>query len=292
MIYLRKLLDMFVLSMVPSLISFLLMSRFLNYTTWFVCGIVSTIIFFVGNGLLIRRFVRDIKSTSTYYVVWIITYIVYVAGGILCLAQGWMYPFTWIYFHTRIVAIIALPIKVIPVWISFAISSLVFLAMIFIERPIVAMLYEKEIAENEEKEIETRRLARETQKMYEEERLQAEQRRRSNKSTTDSDLEELEQHRHRYISMEEDDTRYSIRQLRKMEKFGDVEIVRRQKQIGVQKAMGKKMLNNISGFILNLGSYAFYQFLTEKVEQGNNPGPIIMSYIRRKLNLGIRAPRK
>lgn len=287
MIYLRKLLDMFVLSMLPSLISFLLMSRFLNYTTWFVCGIVSTIIFFVGNGLLIRRFVRDIKSTSTYYIVWIVTYIVYVAGGILCLAQGWMYPFTWIYFHTRIVAIIALPIKVIPVWISFAISSLVFLAMIFIERPIAAMLYEKEVAENQKKEIEAIRLARETRKMYEEERLQAEQRRKSNKSTT---VEEIEQHRRR-VSMENDE-RYSIRQLRKMEKFNNAQAVRKQKQIGAQKAMGKKMLNNISDFILNLGSYSFYQFLAEKVEQGNNPGPIIISYIRRRLNLGIRAPRK
>lgn len=287
MIYLRKFMDMIVLSVIPSLVSFLLMSGYLNYVTWYVGSIISTIVFFVGNGLLIRRFVRDIKKTSTYYMVWLITFAVYVAGGILCLVQDWMYPFTWIYFHTRMISIVTMTTTQVPVWVSFTISSLAFLALIFIERPIAMKCYEKEVKENKDKEMETLRLARETQKIYRAERMKAEQRRKM------GDAAENAEHTPRQRANESNkEELFSMRQIRKMEKINNAKPARRHRQIGMQKATGRKTLKNLSTYVLNLGSYSFYQFLSDKVEQGNNPKPIIMSYIRRRLNLGIKAPKK
>ena len=83
-----------------------------------------------------------------------------------------------------------------------------------------------------------------------------------------------------------------MRQHRKMEKRSDFRAANRRQKIGAQKNTGKKTTNRVKDFFLNLGSYAFYQSLNEKVALGNDAWPIIKSYLKRKLNLGIRAQTK
>lgn len=368
MIYLRKLLDMFFLSMIPSLISFLLMSQFMGYITWLLTCIISVLIFFIGNALLIRRFVRDIKSTSKYYVVWLITFFVYAGGGALCLWQRWMYPYTWIYFHTRIVEISVMPVFSMNEWISFGASMAAFLLLILIARPIFARSYQKELAKKEEDERESRRLAREayhrrhggSSSRYDDEdeefgtgmefaadveaahrnssesghshhhhhhhhssgegesgehhhhhhsgsrsssesgsRSSSESGHRHHRSGSGSGEHHHHHHHHHrrssedeYFSGDSENRAYSMRQHRKMEKRSDFRAANRRQKIGAQKNAGKKTTNIVKDFFLNLGSYAFYQSLDEKVALGNDAWPIIKSYLNRKLNLGIRAQKK
>lgn len=308
MIYLRKLLDMFFLSMVPSLISFLLMSQFMGYITWLLSCIISVLIFYIGNALLIRRFVRDIKSASTYYTVWLITFAVYAAGGALCLWQDWMYPFTWIYFHTRIIQITTMPVNEIETWISFAISMAAFLALILIGRPVFYKLYQKEIARKEADERESRRIAREEYHRHKREQESAAAQTHSGEHHHHSSSGEYRssssgEHHHHHSSSEHRSHRhhrssygeevYSMRRHRKMERMGNLESSSsRRQQIGMQKATGKKTTRRISDFILNIGSYEFYQSLADKVALGNDPWPIIKTYLKRRLNLGIRAGKR
>lgn len=288
MIYLRKLLDMFFLSMVPSLISFLLMSQFMGYTTWLITCIISVLIFFVGNALLIRRFVRDIKSVSTYYTVWLITFAVYTAGGALCLWKAWSYPFTWIYFHARIIQTAAMPVTDIPMWISFAVSMAAFLALILIGRPVFYRLYQRELVIREADERESRRLARE------------EYHRRKDAEADVLGADGDEEVRRHYSSRSQHHRRrsssgnevYSMRRYRKMKRMGDVDSAPRGKQIGRQRVSGRKTTRKISEAILSIGSYEFYQSLADKVALGNDPWPIIKTYIKRKLNLSIRTGKR
>lgn len=308
MIYFRKLLDMFMLSMVPSIISFLLMSQFMGYMTWFITCIISTLIFFIGNALLIRRFVRDVKSKSYYYLVWLVTFAVYTAGGALCLINDWMYPFTWMFFHTRVFTIVTMPFILvngaatgIPLWISFSISMALFLTMIFVCRPIFYKRYVKEVEKTEREEREARRRAREEHKRHEAEKaLRTAAQEQSSESShhsshhhhsSDGSHHHHSSAYHRYYT-DDDNAVYTIRQHRRMEKLGGMEPVRRNKQIGAQKAAGKKTTMNIASFFLNLGSYEFYQTLRDKIEQGNDPMPIIRTYIKRRLNLGLRAGKR
>lgn len=303
MIYLRKLLDMFFLSMVPSLISFLLMSQFMNYITWLLSCIISVLIFFIGNALLIRRFVLDIKSPATYYIVWLITFVVYTAGGAVCLWQDWMYPFTWIYFHTRIIQISTIPTTEVETWISYAISMAAFLALILIGRPIFYMLSQKENARREADEREeyhyhhhhssnsshhhhssagSEHYHRSSNSGYRSSSDGEYYHHNSNSGYRSGSSNERRHHR------SSDEKVYSVRYLKKMEKLEGMESSsRRRKHIRIKRASGRKTTLRIKDFILSIGSYAFYQSLAEKVAMGNAPGPIIKSYLRRKLNLGI-----
>lgn len=148
MIYLRNLIIILLISAVPSIISYLIMSQFTQYIIWLFTCIISTLIFFIGSNYYIYRFFNNTKNIFTYYKIWLVIFVIYIAGGILCLSQNWMYPFTWIYFHTRIIQIITMPINEVTTWSSFIISMIAFFILI-ISQPIVYNLTQKNNMYNE-----------------------------------------------------------------------------------------------------------------------------------------------
>lgn len=297
MIYLRKLLDMFFLSMLPSLASFLLMSYHMSYTVWYTTCIFSTVVFFAGNLLLMRRFVRDIKDPKKYYAVWLTTFVVYTALGAAFLLANYMYPFTWIFFHSRITEILTMgtgtPIKT---WLSFACSMAAFLAMILIAKPVFSSLYQKEKDKKAHDERKAYHLARNENDRYDKQRTHSSSTYNSELHSSQSESSSSSHHKRERIKYrvyeDDDNTAYSARQLRKLEKLENNPKKARKKQIGSQKAAGQKSKKRIKDFFLNLGSYSFYQSLAEKVSNGADPKPIIKSYIKRKMHLGTKAPRR
>lgn len=279
MIYFRKFVDMFILSVIPSLVSFLAMWRFMGYNVWLIGCIASTLIFFVGNVLLIRRFVRDIKSKARYYRVWLLTFAVYTFLGALCLIQDWMYPFTWLFFHSRLLSILTIPSgNEIPVWVSFMISMIVYLVIILTAYPNFYKSFQKE--------IEHHKHIQEQDKEYRHEiREKAEKRgdRRTHIVDIDDDAKTLLQTQK---NKPEDNTLYSRRQYNRMRKRGQLE-VRTGGRIGRSKKDEGRIINMIMSAVYNIGSYGFYQAVYDKQEMGIDTKPLVRNYIRRKLHLGI-----
>lgn len=255
MIYLRKFLDMFFLSMVPSIVSFVCMWKFMGYGTWVTSCIISTFIFYFGTVLLLRRFVRDIKSKTTYYTVHLITFAVYAAIGALLLIFDQMYPFTWIYFHTRIFSILTQAFdNSIPVWISYTLTMLIYLMLIIVLYPTFKKNYDEEAK-----------------------KLQA-----------DDNTDEFMQydsgskvHRH---TDKHDDVLYSRREYMRLHSESDLRVKRR---FSANKKASIHITDNIKGFFEALGSYAFYQYIYDKREAGIDTAPIIKNYLNRKLHLHI-----
>lgn len=278
MIYFRKFIDMFFLSVVPSIISFLIMWRFMGYNVWLIGCIISVLIFFVGNSLLMRRFVRDIKGKARYYKVWLITYAVYTGIGALFLIKDWMYPFTWMFFHTRILSVLTIPTgKEIPVWISFAISMIVFIVMVIMGYPTFYNSFHRE--------IERHKIMKQQEKEFHNEmRERAEKRsdRRTHFVDIDDDVPAQEQHKKK----PEDETLYSRRQYNKMRKRGQLEL-RTGGRIGRNRKDEGRIIHMILSFFYNIGSYSFYQAIYDKQEQGIDTRPLVRNYIRRKLHLGM-----
>lgn len=285
MIYLRKMLDLLILSMIPSVISFLCMYHYMRYIVWLICCLVSVLIFFVGNALLIRRFVRDIKSVSTYYSAWLISFAIYVGGGILCIANDWDYPFVWIYFHTKFLQILSTPMPhELPKWISFAVAMAAYLLLILIGRPVFAFLYKKETARKEAEERESIRRAKEELQRYEQGKT-----RTFAAVSAQEPVAEPVVSRPRKSKREE---RYSMRQYMKMEAKANRGAQPKKKKIVIQKTSSKKTVHAVSEFLLNLGSYGFYQMLSDRASQGEPKGPIIKNYLKRRFDLGIRFNKK
>lgn len=260
MIYLRKFLDMFFLSIIPSLISFLIMNYRMSYSVWFTCCIISTLIFFIGNAFLIRRFARDIRSKSKYYFVWLITFAVYAGlGGFLYIFK-YMYPFTWIYFHTRIFEIVTMSLETpIRTWVSFVISISLYLILILVSYPLFRSAYAKKKERN---------------------KINASNLNNVNHAASST---KSQSPKTRHYS---DTTMYSERQLKKMDRMKNMRPKTSKKRIHKNKSASEKLYKRIWKFLFEIGSYEFYQTLEDKVNAGNLPGPIIKSYLKRKLHLG------
>lgn len=258
MIYFRKFLDMFFLSMVPSIISFTCMWRLMGYGTWVTTCIISTIIFYFGTVLLLRRFVRDIKSRRKYYTVHLITFTVYAAGGALLLIFDQMYPFTWIYFHTRIFSILTQALdNSIPVWISYTLTMLIYLMLIIVLYPIFKRNYDEE-----------------AKKLKADEKME-------------EHADEIARHEavgtsHRHFHSDDDDMLYSRREYMRMHSESDLRVRRR---FSANKKASIQITDSIKAFFEALGSYSFYQYLYDKQEAGIDTAPIIKNYLNRRLHL-------
>ena len=286
MIYLRRMMDLIVLSMIPSVISFLCMYHYMRYIVWLICCLLSVLIFFIGNALLIRRFVRDIKSVSTYYAVWLTSFAIYVGGGVLCIINNWDYPFVWIYFHTKFLQILSTPLPhELPKWIAFAVAMAAYLLLILIGRPVFAFRYRKETLRKEVEEQESILRAKEERHRYEQERA-----RMSAAVPYQEPAAEpaVSPHRHK----PEREERYSMRQYMKMEAKANRDVHHRKKKIVLRKSSNKKTVHAVSEFFLNLGSYSFYQILSDRASQGDPKWPIIKNYLKRRFDLGIRFNKK
>lgn len=258
MIYFRKFLDMFFLSMVPSIISFTCMWRLMGYGTWVTTCIISTIIFYFGTVLLLRRFVRDIKSRRKYYTVHLITFAVYAASGALLLIFDQMYPFTWIYFHTRIFSILTQALdNSIPVWISYTLTMLIYLMLIIVLYPIFKRNYDEE-----------------AKKLKADEKME-------------EHADEIARHEavgtsHRHFHSDDDDMLYSRREYMRMHAESDLRVRRR---FSANKKASIQITDSIKAFFEALGSYSFYQYLYDKQEAGIDTAPIIKNYLNRRLHL-------
>ena len=287
MIYLRKMMDLIVLSMIPSVISFLCMYHYMSYIVWLICCLLSVLIFFIGNALLIRRFVRDIKSVSTYYAVWLTSFSIYVGGGVLCILNDWDYPFVWIYFHTKFLQILSTPMPhELPKWISFAVAMAAYLLLILIGQPLFLHLYKKETARQEAEEREAIRQAKEELYRYEQEKA------RMFAAAVPQQQPAAEPVASRRRHKPEREERYSMRQYMKMEAKANRSARPKKKKLALQKTSSRKTVHVISEFFLNLGSYSFYQMLSDRASQGEPRGPIIKNYLKRRFDLGIRFNKK
>ncbi len=279
MIYFRKFVDMFILSVIPSIASFLVMWRFMGYNVWLIGCIISVLIFFVGNILLMRRFTRDIKSKARYYRVWLLSFVVYAGLGMLFLIQDWMYPFTWMFFHTRILSILTIPTgNEIPVWVSFVISMIVYLIMILTAYPHFYNSFHRE--------MEQHKIQRQQEKEYQNEmREMAEKRndRRTHFVDIDDDVPMPAQTEKK---KSEDENLYSRRQYNRMRKHGQLEM-RTGGRIRRSRKDEGRVISMIMSFVYNIGSYAFYQAVYDKQEMGIDTRPLVRNYIRRKLHLGM-----
>lgn len=261
MIYLRKLLDMFFLSMVPSLVSFFLMWKFMGYATWLTTCIISTIIFYFGTVLLLRRFIHDIKSERKYYMVHLTTFAIYTALGAILLITDQMYPFTWMFFHTRIFSILTQAVdNQIPVWISYTLTVLIYLLLIIVLHPIFKKSHENEIN-----------------------RLNALNAEQASAELENDSSDSTNADRGHRRSLSDDNTLYSHKEYMKLMNEGNLRI--RKRRFSVNKKASVQITENIKAFFEGLGSYSFYQFIYDKKAEGIDTTPIIKNYLNRKLNL-------
>ena len=232
----------------------------MGYGTWVTTCIISTIIFYFGTVLLLRRFVRDIKSRRKYYTVHLITFAVYALGGALLLIFDQMYPFTWIYFHTRIFSILTQAFdNSISVWISYTLTMLIYLMLIIVLYPVFKRNYDKEA-----------------------EKLNVDKR-------TEENADEIARYEvvrtsHRHSHSDDDDMLYSHREYMRMHLESDLRVRRR---FSANKKASIHITDDIKAFFGALGSYSFYQYLYDKREAGIDTAPIVKNYLNRKLHLHL-----
>ena len=300
-LYLRRFYELILLTVLPSIIASAIVQadRFqglLFYPILVIVSVICTIIFFGGNGLMMRRMARDIKSKKTFYAVQTFAFLIYTISITLICVFRWTDMRTALFFHARVFEVICDPIVVDPDDLSknlltptnsIIISTTLYGLMTYLSYPFFKKRYEKE-------KIELQKQKEEDAQILEQEKVEYE---KSVENAYMGDLFEDEEEDEEDNTPErayEPDRLYTVKELRKMEKMERASApVRRgqrinwsrKKTISANSANDIKRREQVKNYILNFGSYSFYQMIITKQQKGEYIGLDISKNMKQRFSI-------
>ncbi len=282
LLYLRRFCELILLTVLPSIIASAIVQMdrvqgLLFYPVLVIVSVICTIIFFGGNGLMMRRMVRDIESARIFYEVQTFAFLLYTIAITLICVFRWTDMRTALFFHARVFEVICDPIVVDPDDLtinlltptdSIIISTTLYGLMTYLSYPFFKKRYEKEKIEIQKQKEE------DAQILEQEEYAQA-----INNDYINNFFEDDEEDEAFNEESEEDeaDRLYTVKELKRMEKMERASApVRRgqrinwsrKKTISANSANDIKKRDQVKDYILNFGSYSFYQRIITKEQQG------------------------
>ena len=299
-LYLRRFCELILLTVLPSIIASAIvqMDRFqglLFYPVLVIVSVVCTVIFFGGNGLMMRRMVRDIKSKKTFYAVQTFAFLIYTISITLICVFKWTDMRTALFFHARIFEVICDPIVVDPDDLtknlltptdSIIISTTLYGLMTYLSYPFFKRRYEKEKIEIQKQREEDEQILKQEKEEYAQ----------SVNNDYINDLFEDDEDEDDNVSEGEyePDRLYTVKELRKMEKMERASApVRRgqrinwsrKKTISANSANDIKRREQVKNYILNFGSYSFYQMIINKQQKGEYIGSDISQNLKQRFSI-------
>lgn len=297
-LYLRRFCELILLTVLPSIIASAIvqMDRFqglLFYPVLVIVSVVCTVIFFGGNGLMMRRMVRDIESKKIFYAVQTFAFLIYTISITLICVFRWTDMRTALFFHARIFEVICDPIVVDPDDLtknlltptdSIIISTTLYGLMTYLSYPFFKKRYEKE-------KIELQKQKEEDAQILEQEKEEYAQ---SVNNDYINDLFEDDEDDEEPEEGYEIDRLYTVKELRKMEKMERASApVRRgqrinwsrKKTISANSANDIKRREQVKNYILNFGSYSFYQMIINKQQKGEYIGSDISQNLKQRFSI-------
>ena len=314
LLFLRRLVEIFIFSVIPGfLASMLIQIGSIQETTLFypillVVSLVCAFIFFGGNALMMRRMVRDIESKEKYQFVQWTVFAIYTIFLICVCVFGWKDARASFLFHSRVFEVIVDPIiidttdkskNLLTPPHSMIISTVLYGLLTAFSYKWFYNAYQKELKEKKLMEEAEYQAAKEARRKYKEEQERKERALRDGSAKREEEEIERELRRQaeefreqqRQRIREEENKRYSIRELKKMESMGEFDrsasSEKRPKRKRSKTNSSEKLKANLKERILEAGSYEFYRRFIEKQESGYDAWAFARNYWKRKFTLGI-----
>lgn len=272
MIYIRRFIDLMLISVIPSLIAELLLSQFPSSLTVYIIGTVFAVTcFYFADLLLLRRFIYDIKRRDLYFKVQIAAWALNSGLAFLLWYVRFGNALSCMYLPLRALEVLSInPVNQKPVIrtiVSMESMMAVNLILIFVMYPV---FYKSKLAFNE-----AIRMDNQDEEISNEDIIKY--------SIRDLDEEEEPNHRHHshHRHKVDDDTLISAKENQRLNQWEDIDenaIMRKSK-----KHLAERTRSNFWGFVLNLWPYTFYQMYMNKLEEGYDRIPLLKQLLRRKL---------
>lgn len=313
LLFLRRLVEIFIFSVIPGFLASMLIQiesiqGLLFYPVLLVISLVCAFIFFGGNALMMRRMVRDIESKEKYQFVQWTVFAIYTIFLICVCVFGWKDARASFLFHSRVFEVIVDPIVIdatdrsknlLTPTQSMIISTVLYGLLTAFSYNWFYKAYQKELKEKKLMEEAEYQAAKEARRKYKEEQDKRERALRDGTAKREEEemerelrrqAEELREQQRQRIK-EEANKRYSIRELKRMERMGDIErnasSENRPKRKRSKANSGEKLKANLIERILEAGSYDFYRRFIEKQESGYDAWAFARNYWKRRFTLGI-----
>lgn len=276
MLYIRRIIDLMLASVFPSLIAEFVLSQFPSLLQVYIIGTVFSVIFFYFvNLLLLRRFVFDIKREDLYFKTQIVAWAFNAGLAVLFWYVKFGNALSYMYLPLRLIEVLSIsPVTYKPevrTIVSVAIMLTLNLVVTFAVYPILRKskrAFEEELKMEHEEEISNEDILKYSIRYDDEEE--------------DYGMFEDEE--------EDENILISARENQRLNELENVDrnaVLKKSK-----KHIKERTSSNFWGFVLNLWSYSFYQRYLNKVEEGYARIPILIHLLRKKLSIFGSASRR